>query len=473
MSIFDPIETQRIAEWLEKREALQAAETLLNLKSRDHKAVRPLVVQCVRQLIEFAENAYVNCDLETAAKHSRQAEALLTLSGSDAELAVAIQISLEQSKKRQKADEEDLELGRRLYSDKRLQTAIEQLTPIGHLDEAKRFIKRIETDFKAYERYCDNCNEALEYKEIDQAKQWLQKAKQVNASGSQIPSLESSVKTLSKSLTTCADEAGPYQAISTNDEGFILDGGSPEMNTLILFGHTLVIGSNKDYGTPAAIRIVGANLIHQQHCVIYRHLSSDGLMKYWITPHPSYADNHVTIERPTGKRLQLLSGNHVRMIELVHGDIIHLHGEQNCDAAKAVSMRFYHNRVQEIRTSACLQIDNVDSLNKPIASCFSRNGIRCKRVAMFDKNVSIPIQPLNLSVAEDTAGSIEYLLSNDDKNIFVNARDGILTSSGQFGEILDEGELEILVRINCLVHFRKTFQHKPITIRHLTVNEMN
>ncbi|WP_417849358.1 hypothetical protein [Thalassoglobus sp.] len=472
MSIFDPIEVQRVADWLDEGEALQAAATLLNSKHREHKAVRPLVIQCVRQLIEFAERAYAKSDLEIASKHSRIAERLLVLSGSDAEIASAIQVELENRKKQRIAEEEDLELGRQLHAAKRLQTAAEQLASVSHLDEAKRIIDRIGTGLKAYERSCDSCSEALEGENLDLARSWLEKAKGINKSGKRLPGLEAKIQTLAKSLHSEDAKIEQDRAISADDKGVILDFCSPEMNTLVLFGHSHVIGSAKSDGTLADIRIPSGQL-HQQHGVICRHLSHSGVMNYWITPHPSYDNNYVTIERPDGNQQNLLKDGHARSDKLNHGDLIHLHGKPDRHESGSVTLRFSFQSFPENRTSTTLEFDHsgsTDDLNKPYFVC---NRIQCKRVVLFDKKLHIGTQANNSSGSEEDDKSIEYLESYEKKCIVAVAHRGILKSRGQLGEVLDEDELEIPARLNCRLLFQKTYQHAPMTIRHTALSKAN
>ena len=125
MSIFDPMETQRIAEWLDEGEAMQAANALLTSQYRDHKSLRPLVVQCIRQLMELAQRAHAKGDLETAANHSRPAGELISLSGENAELAATIEAELAENDRQERMDLDDLNRGRQLHANRRLQTAFE------------------------------------------------------------------------------------------------------------------------------------------------------------------------------------------------------------------------------------------------------------------------------------------------------------------------------------------------------------
>jgi len=328
MAFLDPSEKPQIDELLAANQPVAAGESLLESGNLRHRALRPLVTKCVDDLAQAARHAFDQGDLGTAVLHIQLAKELRSLSGEHAGLCAEIESEVAKRKKADLSDQERIVEAQELLQQKRLQTSIERLVPLGDDSEASRIRQRAESLMSTYHRYCNECEECLNEEDWNAAKTRLENAGRTYPKGARLDSLR---KRIGENIPEMQELK---RSVKRNDRGMVLDFSSPKVNTMVFFGNTQVIGATTNDGTLPDIPINAR--LHAQHAVIYRHFMRIGgiqekQMRYWVTPHPSYAKsettpdsyNYVAVRKAKNKIIRELETGTLQGLELLEsGDEI-------------------------------------------------------------------------------------------------------------------------------------------------------
>ena len=465
MSLFDPVEAKRISDWLDEGEAVKAAEALLKSKNREHKSLRPLVVKCVRQLMEFAEKAHQRGNLEVAARHSRPASQLIPLSGVDAELEAEIEAELRAFAESRESNNQWLASAEKLHEQKRLQTAIESLSPIKHLPVAKRLIDQIEVDRKAFERYCENSEEAIAEGRVNDARDQLEKARARNASSPKVAKLDRQVrKLLNKSERQETEE----NLVDTNrDAGFVMDFGNPKQNLAVYFGNVLVLGSPKAVGTQADVKVsVPGFVLHQQHAILSRH-KRHGSTRYFLMSHPS-SDKPIKVNNEalragefgasawaeTSARNQPFAHASIGCALLSDGDRISL----GIDEERAIELNFHQRIMVNGTLSDTATLKSADFSELTVGAVqFLSSGVTCSTLVMMLDTLSLGSKESN-----DIHDFLEFDFSRTANHLAYHGRDNVVLCDGIDGEEYEDD----------LLRFRTSMRMRESTSLGATMDEL-
>ena len=400
--------------------------------------------------MEFAEKAYSAGNLDVAVRHSLPARQLIPLSGSDAELESEIESELAKLASNHAADAAFIQKGQELKNEKRLYTAIENLGPVEHLPVARQLIDQIEVDLKTHQRYCENCEEDLNNQCLDGAEHWLKKA-QAKCQSRKSDELE---KKLRKILATEKRDSNrnDRQVFTRQDKGVVIEFEKPELNSLVVFGDSFVLGAERKDNCPSDIRIAASGSLHQQHAVILRHRKRDS-MQYWIMPHPSYDENCVRVtSHEDGQSVELSAGHKSSCLQpLKDGDVLELYTESSEESS--VQIVFYHANDS---SSACLKLPK----NKTVHNC--------QNIILLEDYFEIS-NSQNSHIKHSIFGEavLKYRFSQQRNLLLAFAETGILTTSS----LLDHDEFELPVRTNVAHSFELSFQKTISNIKYHTTFE--
>lgn len=410
MMFLNPAEGVRIQELLTAHRPMAAAQVLLSSTNRDHKAIRPLKDECVRQLMADAQTLLEKGQSLTARKHVRQAAQLLPLSGADALLQTQIETAATEEE-RLAADRQAAVLqAKDLAEQGRLHTAMESLAPYDQLPEANDLLHRLRSRDATTARHVAEFQNLLQQGNVPGAAKLLAKIREVAPAVADALGLEGQLMAAKQQLRAANKDderlIAPTPRIDEpKDAGahqWLLDFGDERRNTMLDFSDCLVIGSVKPDGTRAQIHIAAHNWFHQQHALILRHLRHDR-MCYWLLPHPSNGnDVYIAVNNKPlttggeGLRPWRSPGNPPHPLGhplselgcalLQDGDLV----QMGADKSNHVRLRFRQQaKSQEdrehlkLRATACMQFE-ADSPGD-----FQFGKIRYRNLAMVHENVRL------------------------------------------------------------------------------------
>jgi hypothetical protein len=477
MSILDPVESKRIQDLLEENQSFAAAQIIIQSKYQEHKSMRPLVTECIDQLMEAAKSAFDNNNLDTAHGHASLANQCRPLSSFHAELLSEIDSVITKRNRSHQWEQELLEQARKGAEAGSVHTTIERLKPISHLTEAKQLHEEMESKLKTMERYYQECKDFLDQDNYKDAFLILKKLKMICPQSASILQLEKEISDVKKKSEPEIEEIDENDLglIHSDGKGFVLDFGNAEFNTLVLFGNTFIIGAPAKSGTTADIPINPAHLLHRQQVVLFRHLRGDA-MTYWLLPHPSHANdtytaiNGVELERGVISEQKKMMGCQ----ELKNGDIIQIGTDKNNIPIQFLFRQREVNQnnpdddeIKKLQSkTAVLELMKPSSRsNNTLQPEIIINGIRCHRtVLMFDS--------LTLS-GNPQRGDLVFN-SILDKVVEYSSKSGVLmclVDNGQsdLRDAKDDWIDDNKVRINSSLILKKTPEEKGDRIIHKSI----
>lgn len=370
MSLLDPPEAFKVRELLSNNSCVAAAQLLQKSKNQGHRVVRSLIQDCVQQLVALARESSEQESFKDAHDHIQLAAELQPLSGEAAMLRSSIETNYQLHKEATESIERRLCEARRLADAGRLNTSIESTSGIDD-PRAKTLEREISAKLSSYERNIQEAKALLDQGNAVGAAVIFAKIKKAYPDGEMTLSLEGRLRkdelTVEPALDIEEDEMAP-QPVSVHDHGVLLDFGMQELNSILLFGNTFVIGRA---GGGADIQLTGAAL-HAQHAIIVRNFHK-GKMSYWLMPHP----HHQKYVAVNGKPLSLgvgATGTH----KLAAGDEIRLGAStSDCRAAIVFEKASSDDSANDQHTALLRALESQSAL------AFQSSKTKCNTVVLF------------------------------------------------------------------------------------------
>ncbi len=179
MGIFDPHECRVAAEYLRQGAADEAARVLLQCRYPHHKAVVELKLQACQVLVQQAKALFDDHQLQAALELIELAGKCRPLAGEDQKLYLEICSAWEKQNRKHQWKQKHLDQAEQLLQQGRLHTADEVIKLLDSSTSVGLVRQELQLKQCQLERYLEQCQEALQRKDLQAAKRFLKKAQEV------------------------------------------------------------------------------------------------------------------------------------------------------------------------------------------------------------------------------------------------------------------------------------------------------
>jgi hypothetical protein len=260
MGWLDPIECQKARVHLAQGNVIEAANTLLSCKTPDHKAVRQLLVEIQRKLLEEAQSQYQAGALETSCKLVEVAKRCGELPAAFFAFVEELSRAVELQEKRQKWQQAQLSEAKKLADAGQLDTAIQLLEGLAEIPEAEYLRTELTLRREVFQRAVEACWECIRLGDPYGARRQWEKAREIMRDHPQISALAREIARLSRSGGALGVK-GSSLPVTQRSGRFIL-----ARKALVLLDSEIAIGTPR---TPE-VKLPLLGRIHSRHAILFR-----------------------------------------------------------------------------------------------------------------------------------------------------------------------------------------------------------
>ncbi len=258
MAWLDPPECVAARDSLERGNPAEAARLLLACRHPQHRAVRELLLEASRRLVEVAEEQFQAGQLEAAEASIQLAARCAAVEARAGALREQIAQALLQKRQHEAWLAQQLDQAQQLADAGRLHSALDVLAPLREHAPAARLRVGVEQRLARFRRHVEACRECLAAGQAQAAHRHWQKARQIMPEDPQLAELATGI-----ARSTSAASPAPGQAVAVRDRGqrLVLD-----KLVLVVSAGEVCLGTSRAEGVHVPIQ----GPLHGRHAVFLR-----------------------------------------------------------------------------------------------------------------------------------------------------------------------------------------------------------
>jgi len=258
MAWFDPPECVAARDCLKRGNPAEAARLLLASKYRQHRAVRSLLLDASKRLVETAEEQFRAGTLEAAEAAIQLAAQCAALQADALALERRIAEALRRNRQQQAWLARQLEEAQQLADAGRLHSALDVLAPLENYIPAEQLRVSVKQRLARFARHLQLCKEALRADQAQSAHRHWQRAYELLPDDPQLAELASQI---ARAMSAAAGKPGHSVPVGDRGQRFLLGDLA-----LVVSSGEVCLGTPRSEGVHVPIQ----GPLHRRHVVLLR-----------------------------------------------------------------------------------------------------------------------------------------------------------------------------------------------------------